>query len=34
MAAMKLHFLFDPLCGWCYASADTLKHLAESRGWC
>ena len=29
MAAMKLHFLFDPLCGWCYASADTLRHLAE-----
>lgn len=29
MAALKLHYLFDPLCGWCYASAGALSTLAE-----
>ncbi|MFV3402681.1 DsbA family protein [Pseudomonas sp. NY15463] len=29
MATFKLHYLFDPLCGWCYASAGALRGLAE-----
>ncbi|WJD60717.1 DsbA family protein [Pseudomonas kurunegalensis] len=29
MASLKLHYMFDPLCGWCYASADALSRLAE-----
>lgn len=26
---MKLIYLFDPLCGWCYASSPAVKKLAE-----
>ncbi|NAT78332.1 protein-disulfide isomerase [Dickeya dadantii] len=26
----KLQYLFDPLCGWCYASAPALKYLAKT----
>ncbi|RMQ50262.1 putative DSBA-like thioredoxin protein [Pseudomonas cichorii] len=29
MASLKLHYLFDPLCGWCYASAPALERLAH-----
>lgn len=29
MSAITLRYLFDPLCGWCYASAPTLARLAE-----
>ncbi|MEN1833797.1 hypothetical protein AAIM60_12980 [Pseudomonas lijiangensis] len=29
MSALILRYLFDPLCGWCYASAPTLARLAE-----
>lgn len=29
MTTLKLHSLFDPLCGWCYASAGALNSLAE-----
>ncbi|MCK7430496.1 DsbA family protein [Enterobacter chengduensis] len=25
----KLQYLFDPLCGWCYASAPALSYLAQ-----
>lgn len=24
----KIHYIFDPLCGWCYASAPALQQLA------
>lgn len=27
-----LTYLFDPLCGWCYAAAPALKRLAETHG--
>lgn len=30
MNALKLYYFFDPLCGWCYASAPGLAGLAES----
>ncbi|MEQ9916556.1 protein-disulfide isomerase [Pectobacterium aroidearum] len=26
----KLQYLFDPLCGWCYASAPALQYLAKT----
>jgi putative protein-disulfide isomerase len=26
---MKLEYFFDPLCGWCYASAPALRAVAE-----
>lgn len=29
MNALKLYYFFDPLCGWCYASAPALAGLAE-----
>ncbi len=28
----QLTYLFDPLCGWCYAAAPALKRLAETHG--
>ena len=28
MNALKLYYFFDPLCGWCYASAPALAGLA------
>ncbi|MDW8845046.1 protein-disulfide isomerase [Erwinia sp. MMLR14_017] len=28
----KLQYIFDPLCGWCYASAPALAHLAQHYG--
>ncbi len=28
--AIKLEYFFDPLCGWCYASAPALAALAEA----
>ena len=27
---MKLIYLFDPLCGWCYASSPAIKNLAAT----
>ena len=30
MNALKLYYFFDPLCGWCYASAPALAELAEA----
>ena len=30
MNALKLYYFFDPLCGWCYASAPALAGLAEA----
>jgi Predicted protein-disulfide isomerase len=30
MNALKLYYFFDPLCGWCYASAPALAGLAET----
>lgn len=27
MSAISVTYLFDPLCGWCYAAAPALKHL-------
>jgi putative protein-disulfide isomerase len=29
---MQLDYFFDPLCGWCYASAAALAGLAKSHG--
>lgn len=29
MPAIRLQYLFDPLCGWCYASAPALSGLAR-----
>lgn len=26
----KLQYIFDPLCGWCYASAPALEYLAQT----
>lgn len=26
----KLQYIFDPLCGWCYASAPALEYLAKT----
>lgn len=28
----KLQYIFDPLCGWCYASAPALHYLARHHG--
>ncbi|MDR6680192.1 DsbA family protein [Pseudomonas oryzihabitans] len=28
----KLQYIFDPLCGWCYASAPALDYLARNYG--
>ncbi|AWI85960.1 protein-disulfide isomerase (plasmid) [Alloyangia pacifica] len=28
----RFTYLFDPLCGWCYAAAPALKRLAETHG--
>jgi putative protein-disulfide isomerase len=28
----KLHYLFDPLCGWCYAASPLLARLSERFG--
>ena len=30
MQKQKVLFLFDPLCGWCYAVSDGIKKLAET----
>ncbi len=30
MKIEKLQYIFDPLCGWCYASAPALKYLAKT----
>ncbi len=30
MSELKLYYFFDPLCGWCYASAPALTALAET----
>lgn len=30
MKIEKLQYIFDPLCGWCYASAPALAYLAET----
>ncbi|WP_105384113.1 DsbA family protein [Neorhizobium alkalisoli] len=29
---IELHYFFDPLCGWCYASAPALAGLADTFG--
>ncbi|MDP0202559.1 hypothetical protein Q7300_02875 [Glaesserella parasuis] len=26
---MKIYYLFDPLCGWCYGASATLQKLNE-----
>ncbi len=31
-AKTQFTYLFDPLCGWCYAAAPTIKHLSETPG--
>lgn len=28
----KLHYLFDPLCGWCYGAAPALRGLSRESG--
>lgn len=28
----KLHYLFDPLCGWCYGAAPALRGLSRASG--
>lgn len=30
MKIEKLRYIFDPLCGWCYASAPALAYLAQT----
>lgn len=30
--SLELQYFFDPLCGWCYASAPALDGLAEQHG--
>lgn len=30
MKIEKLQYIFDPLCGWCYASAPALAYLAQT----
>lgn len=32
MQNLELQYFFDPLCGWCYASAPALAGLAERHG--
>ncbi|ACL62785.1 DsbA family protein [Methylobacterium nodulans] len=32
MSDLELRYYFDPLCGWCYASAEALAALAERHG--
>ena len=32
VAIDKLQYIFDPLCGWCYASAPALDYLARHYG--
>ncbi|GAN79503.1 protein disulfide-isomerase [Acidocella aminolytica] len=32
MSNLELRYYFDPLCGWCYASAEALAALAERHG--
>ncbi len=32
MTSMTFRYLFDPLCGWCYASAPALAALADRYG--
>lgn len=32
MQNLELQYFFDPLCGWCYASAQALAGLAEGHG--
>lgn len=27
---MRLYYLFDPLCGWCYGANPAIRHLAKS----
>ena len=29
---VKLHYIFDPLCGWCYAASPLLRALSERFG--
>lgn len=32
MAMPKLHYIFDPLCGWCYAAAPLVEAAEELPG--
>ncbi len=32
MSDLEIDYFFDPLCGWCYASAPALAALAEQHG--
>lgn len=32
LSDMQFQYLFDPLCGWCYASAPALAYLADIAG--
>lgn len=32
MASLEFQYFFDPLCGWCYASAPAVHELAEEYG--
>ena len=32
MSAPVLHYVFDPLCGWCYAARPLLRRLIDSLG--
>lgn len=29
---MQLHYIFDPLCGWCYGAARLVRALADASG--
>ncbi|NIY72756.1 protein-disulfide isomerase [Marivivens donghaensis] len=31
-STLQLTYLFDPLCGWCYASAPALKRISDTHG--
>lgn len=33
MSALNLHYIYDPLCGWCYGSSPLLQAAAESDSW-
>jgi len=33
MSALTLHYIYDPLCGWCYGSSPLLQAAAASDGW-